>query len=59
VQALKTKCDRYEKRIKELESRCDTHENAMEMLRQQLVRLHDSQGTLSTMYCEKEYELAP
>jgi|ERR1700744_4022398 hypothetical protein len=59
VEALKNRCGGYEKIIKDLESRCDTHERTLEMLRQQVVRFHDSQGTLSTMYHEKEYELAP
>lgn len=58
IEALKTRCGEYEKRVQDLESRCDTHENALEMLRQQVVHLLDSQGTLSTMYREKEYELA-
>ena len=59
VEALKARCGEQEKMIKDLESRCDTHENALEMLRQQVVRLLDSQGTLSTRYGEKEYKLLP
>ena len=58
VEALKTRCGVYEKRIDDLKSRCDTYENTLEMLRQQVVCLHDSQGTLSTEYHEKEYILA-
>jgi hypothetical protein len=59
VEALKTRCGVYEKKINDLESRCNTHENALEMLRQQVVRLQDGQGTLSTVYHEREYTLAP
>jgi len=57
VQTLKCRCDGYEKVIKDLTSRCDTHENALEMLRQQIVRYLDSQGTLSTTYHGNNYDL--
>ena len=59
VEALKTRCGVYEKKINDLESRCNTHENALEMLWQQVVCLQDGQGTLSTVYHEREYTLAP
>jgi len=57
VQALKSRCDGYEKANRDLTSRCDTHENTLEMLRQQIVRYLDSQGTLSTMYHGNTYDL--
>ena len=59
VQVLKSRCDGYEKVIKDLTSRCDTHENALEMLRQQIVHCLHSQGTLSTMYHGKNYDIMP
>ena len=59
VKAMETRCDGYERVIKDLQSRCDTHENALEMLRQQIVHLHNSQGTLSTMYRGENYDLIP
>ncbi|KAN0128681.1 hypothetical protein V8E53_013500 [Lactarius tabidus] len=34
---LKDRCAGYERVIKDLEARCDTHENALEMLQQQIV----------------------
>ena len=57
VQTLKCRCDGYEKVIKDLTSRCNTHENALEMLWQQIVHYLDSQGTLSTMYHGNDYDL--
>lgn len=57
VEALKTRCGRYEKDIKDLESRCDTHEHSLEMLQQHVVHLQDIQGALSTKYYGKEYKL--
>ena len=57
VEALKIRCNGYERAIKDLNSRCDTHENALEMLCQQLVGYLDSQSALSTMYNGKNYEL--
>src|ERR1700677_2746474 len=59
VEALKARCGGQEKRIKDLESRCDMYENALEMLQQQVAQLLDSQGTLSTRHSEKEYKLLP
>ena len=44
VQALKTRCNGYEKIIEDLTSKLETHENAIEMLRQQIVHYLDSQG---------------
>ncbi|KAF8262958.1 hypothetical protein EI94DRAFT_1704378 [Lactarius quietus] len=57
VQALTARCDEYERIIKDLQSAQDTHENILEMLRQQIVSLHDSGGTLSSMYGGKNYNL--
>ena len=59
VQVLKSRCDGYEKAIKDLTSRCDMHENALEMLWQQIVCCLHSQGTLSTMYYGKNYDIMP
>jgi len=59
VQALKTRCDGYEKMIEDLTSRSETHENALEMLWQQIVCYLDSQGALSTAYHGKNYDLLP
>jgi hypothetical protein len=59
VKAMKDRCARYERIIKDLEARCDTHENALEMLWQQVVVLHASQGTLSASYNGENYGLLP
>lgn len=59
VLTLRGRCDHQEEVIKDLQSRCETHENVLEMLRKEIVSLHDSQKTLSTMYCGENYELAP
>ena len=42
---------------RDLNSRYDTHENTLEMLRQQTVCFLDSQGTLSMMYHGNTYDL--
>jgi hypothetical protein len=47
VQALTIRCNEYERIIKDLQSAHDMHENVLEMLQQQIVDLHDAQGTLS------------
>ena len=57
VQTLKCRCDGYEKVIKDRTSQCDTHESALEMLRQQIVRYLDSQSTLSMTYHGNNYDL--
>ena len=57
VQTLKCRCDGYEKVIKDLTSQCDMHENALEMLQQQIVHYLDSQATLSMMYHGNYYDL--
>ncbi|KAF8267175.1 hypothetical protein EI94DRAFT_1701201 [Lactarius quietus] len=53
VQALTVRCNEYERIIKDLQSAHDTHKNILEMLWQQIVNLHDSQGTLSGAYSER------
>jgi hypothetical protein len=57
VNTLKARCGGYERIIKDFEARFDSHEDALEMLRQHVVRLLDSQGTLSTRYNGKNYDL--
>ena len=59
VHTLKNRCNRYERMIKDLQSRCYTHQNALEMLLQKIVHCLDSQGTLSTMYHRKNYDMMP
>ncbi|KAF8267159.1 hypothetical protein EI94DRAFT_1701191 [Lactarius quietus] len=57
VEALTVRCNEYERIIKDLQSAHDTHKNILEMLWQQIVNLHDSQGTLSSAYSGKNYDL--
>ena len=57
VQTLKSRCNGYEKVIRDLTSQCNTHENTLEMLWQQIVHYLDSQGTLSTTYHGNNYDL--
>jgi predicted nucleic acid-binding Zn-ribbon protein len=59
VQTLKGRYNEPERIIKDLQSRCETHENVLEMLRQEIVGLHDSQKTLDTMYLGNSYDLEP
>jgi predicted nucleic acid-binding Zn-ribbon protein len=59
VEALKARCSGYERIIKDLESKSETHEEVLEMIRRQVVRLENSQGTLSTSYCGQNYDLLP
>jgi hypothetical protein len=56
---LKDRCAGYERVIKDLEARCDMHENSLEMLWQQIVCLCVSQGTLSASYNGENYDLLP
>jgi hypothetical protein len=57
VNNFKNRCDGYEKIIRDLICRCEMHERALEMHRQNIVRIQDSQGTLTTMYGGKSYQL--
>jgi predicted nucleic acid-binding Zn-ribbon protein len=59
VQALKSRCDEQERTIKDLQSRYETHENVLEMLRREIVGLHDSQKTINTVYHGRNYDLVP
>ena len=59
VERLKRKCDGYERMILDLKSRSDTHKNALEMIRQQIIHLHDSQGTPNTTYGSNNYDIMP
>ena len=58
-ESLKTRCTRYEGMIRDLESRCNTHERELEMIQQHIVHLYDSQGTLNTIHHGENYELMP
>jgi hypothetical protein len=49
----------YEKMIRDLQSRCDTHERALETYRQEMVGLHKYLKMLDTTYDGEDYELAP
>ncbi|KAF8262447.1 hypothetical protein EI94DRAFT_1704764 [Lactarius quietus] len=59
VEALKSRCNGYEREIRDLQGTCDTHEKVLEMLRQQIMRLMDAQGILNTTYGGKSYVLIP
>lgn len=57
VQTLKNRCDRYEKMIKDLQSKCETNEMFLEMLRKDVVGILSAQKRLDTTYKGKSYEL--
>ena len=59
AQTLKVRCDKLERKFKDLESRCDTHERVIELLRQEIVGLKDSQNILSVAYHGERYDLIP
>ncbi|KAF8267619.1 hypothetical protein EI94DRAFT_1700862 [Lactarius quietus] len=59
VKALKSRCNGYEREIRDLQGTCDMHEKVLEMLRQQIMRLMDAQGILNTTYGGKSYVLIP
>jgi hypothetical protein len=59
TQTLKVRCDKHERKINDLESICDTHERVIEMLRQEIVGLKDSQNILSAAYHGERYDLIP
>ena len=59
VGTLKSRCDAHERTIYELKSRCNMHEKTLELLRQEIVGLHNNQKTLNTMYHGENYDLMP
>ncbi|KAF8266098.1 hypothetical protein EI94DRAFT_1701983 [Lactarius quietus] len=59
VEALKSRCNGYEREIRDLQGTCDMHENVLEMLWQQIMHLMDAQGILNTTYGGKSYVLIP
>ncbi|KAF8257438.1 hypothetical protein EI94DRAFT_1708999 [Lactarius quietus] len=59
VEALKSRCNGYEREIRDLQGTCDTHEKVLEMLRQQIMHLMDAQGIPNTTYGGKSYDLIP
>jgi hypothetical protein len=56
VNALGSKCDRLEIVIQELQSRCSTHERAVDDYRQEIVRIKDRPGTLDTSYRRENFD---
>ena len=56
VCALKSRSDMLKKIIKNLQSKCDTHERTLETFRQHIVDLHRYQGTLDLSYQGEEFE---
>jgi hypothetical protein len=59
VQVLKGRCDAQDRIIIDLQSKCETHENVLEVLQQEIVCLHQAGKTLSTMYGGENYDLMP
>ena len=57
VEALRNRCDRYEKMIKDLESKCEIQQMHLEMLRQDVIGILSAQNRLATTYKGKSYEL--
>jgi hypothetical protein len=57
VEALRNRCDRYEKMIKDLESKCEIQQMHLEMLRQDVIGILSAQNRLDTTYKGKSYEL--
>jgi uncharacterized coiled-coil DUF342 family protein len=59
VRELKARCDMYERMIKDLQSRYDTHQRALDMHRKEIVGIQDHLNTLDTTYDGERYELMP
>jgi hypothetical protein len=57
VQRLRNKCNRYEKMIKDLESKWEMHQMHLEMLQKDVIGILGFQNRLDTMYKGKSYEL--
>jgi hypothetical protein len=57
VQALKSRCDKLKKSVKNLQSICDMHWRSLDMYWMHVVCLEDHQGTLDLSYQGEEHEL--
>jgi archaellum component FlaC len=57
VQALKSRCNKLKKSVKDLQSICDMHRRSLETYQMHVVHLEDYQGTLDLSYQGEELEL--
>jgi hypothetical protein len=57
VQTLKTRCNMLEKRVKDLEWRCESHEVLLERDRLEILKLHASRGPIDTEYNGEKFDL--
>ena len=53
VQALKSLCNMLKKLVKDLQSRCNTHEGYLETFRLEIMNFHRNKGTLN-LSCKGE-----
>jgi hypothetical protein len=57
VQTLKTRCDMLEKRVEDLEGRCESHEALLERDRLEILKAHASRGPIDTEYNGERFDL--
>jgi uncharacterized protein YlxW (UPF0749 family) len=57
IQALKSRCNKLETTVKNMESKYNTHQRTLETLRQHIVSLHSHLGTLDLSYQGEELEV--
>jgi hypothetical protein len=57
VQALKSRCDKLKKSVKDLQSICDTHRRSLDTYWMHVVHLEKHQGILDLSYQGEEHEL--
>jgi len=57
LEAVKNRCNMLEKSVKDLQSRCDTHERILETFWKHIVGLESKKGDLDLTYQGEEFEL--
>jgi hypothetical protein len=57
IDALKSRCNKLEKTVKDMEYNYNTHERYLETFRKEIITLHSDRGTLDLSYPGGEFEL--
>ena len=57
IQALKSRCNVFERTVEDLQCRLETHKKFIEGYREEIVRIQADQGTLNVTYEGEHLEL--